>query len=58
MTNALPHSHETTNQAAEAQEPADDNWYRNLSIAFLVGMVFLFGLFTFMLIMLAHSAPS
>lgn len=58
MANALPHSHEATNQIAEVPEPADDNWYRNLSIAFLVGMVFLFGLFTFMLIMLAGSQPS
>jgi maltodextrin utilization protein YvdJ len=58
MVNALPHSHEATHQGAEIQEAVDDNWYRNLSIAFLVGMVFLFGLFTFMLIILAGSQPS
>jgi|GEM_PF-1579566 hypothetical protein len=58
MANALPHANEATHQGAEVQEPADDNWYRNLSIAFLVGMVFLFGLFIFMLVMLAGSQPS
>lgn len=58
MANALPHSHEAANQAAEPQEPADDNWYRNLSVAFLVGMVFLFGLFIAMLIFLASSPAS
>lgn len=58
MANALPHSHEAANPAAEVQEPADDNGYRNLSIAFLVGMVFLFGFFIAMLIILASSAPS
>jgi hypothetical protein len=55
MANALPHTHEAANRAAETQEPADNNWYRNLSIAFLVGMVFLFGLFTLMLILLAGA---
>lgn len=39
----------------EPQEPADNNFYRNLTIAFMVGMVFLFGLFTLMLILLARA---
>ena len=58
MANALPHSHEAANQAVEIEEPADDNWYRNLSIAFLIGMIFLFSLFIFMLIMLAGAQAS
>jgi hypothetical protein len=39
----------------DPHEPADDNFYRNLTIAFMVGMVFLFGLFTLMLILLARA---
>ena len=39
----------------EPHEPADDNFYRNLAIAFMVGMVFLFSLFTLMLILLARA---
>ena len=42
----------------ESQEPADDNFYRNLTIAFLIGIVFLFSGFTLMLILLAGSQPS
>ena len=42
----------------EPQEPADDNFYRNLTIAFLIGIVFLFSGFTLMLILLAGSQPS
>ena len=42
----------------EPQEPADDNFYRNLTIAFLIGIVFLFSGFTLMLMLLAGSQPS
>jgi hypothetical protein len=42
----------------EPQEPADDNFYRNLAIAFMIGIVFLFSGFTLMLILLAGSQPS
>ena len=49
-------AHAITND--EPIEPADDRFYLNLTIAFLVGIVFLFGLFTLMLILLASAQPS
>jgi hypothetical protein len=58
MANVAPQSSQTAPQDMEVQEPADDNFYRNLSIAFLIGIVFLFGLFTFMLILLAGAQPA
>ena len=58
MANPVPQSSQAIPPHAEPQEPADDNFYRNLSIAFLVGIVFLFGLFTLMLILLAGAPAS
>ncbi len=42
----------------EPHEPADDNFYRNLTIAFLIGIMVLFSGFILMLILLAGSQPS
>ena len=42
--------------AAEVQEPADDTFYRTLAISFLVGMVFIFALFIFILVILAGAS--
>jgi hypothetical protein len=39
----------------EPDEPADNNFYLNLTIAFMVGIVFLFVGFTLMLILLASA---
>ena len=58
MANVAPQSSQAAAEHIEPQEPADNSFYLNLTIAFLVGMVFLFGLFTFMLILLAGSQPS
>jgi hypothetical protein len=58
MTNLAPHSAQVAPQDAEPEEPADNNFYRNLTIAFLVGMIFLFGLFTLMLVLLAGAQAS
>lgn len=55
MANLAPQSAQALPQHDEPDEPADDNFYRNLTIAFLVGMVFLFGLFTLMMILLASA---
>lgn len=55
MANLAPHSAQVAPQDAEPEEPVDNNFYLNLTIAFLVGMVFLFGLFTLMLILLAGA---
>jgi hypothetical protein len=57
MANSIEQvAHAVTND--EPVEPADDRFYLNLTIAFLVGIVFLFGLFTLMLILLAGAQPS
>lgn len=58
MANVAPHSSQVAPLDAEPEEPADDSFYSRLSIAFLVGIVFLFGLFTLMLILLAGAQPS
>ncbi|HEU5369833.1 MAG TPA: hypothetical protein VFU69_15280 [Ktedonobacterales bacterium] len=58
MANPVPQSSQASSQEVELPEPADDNFYRNLSIAFLIGIVFLFGLFTLMLILLAGAPAS
>ncbi len=58
MAHLAPQSPQASSQEVELPEPADDNFYRNLSIAFLIGIVFLFGLFTLMLILLAGAPAS
>lgn len=40
----------------EKPEPADDNGYRVLAVSFIIGMVFIFALFTVMLILLAGAS--
>lgn len=58
MANVAPQSSHAAPLDAEPEEPADNSFYSQLSIAFLVGIVFLFGLFTLMLILLAGAQPS
>ncbi|HLW00565.1 MAG TPA: hypothetical protein VKT82_18040 [Ktedonobacterales bacterium] len=57
MANPLEHAAQAISQD-EPQEPADDNFYRNLTIAFIIGIAFLFSGFTLMLILLAGAQPS
>ena len=51
MANALPN----TSATVEKAEPADNRTYINLVIAFMIGIVFLMGLFIGMLIILARA---
>lgn len=51
MANALPN----TTATVETAEPADNRTYINLVIAFMVGIVFLMGLFVAMLLILAQA---
>ncbi len=55
MANIAPQPSQMPPQDTEPPEPADNNFYTLLSIAFLVGMVFLFGLFILMMVMLAGA---
>ncbi len=55
MANLAPQPSPAAPQDSGPEEPADNSFYRTLSIAFLVGMVFLFGLFILMMILLASA---
>ncbi len=55
MANVLPQPPQAAQHAEAVNEPADNSFYLRLSLAFLVGIVFLFGLFTLMMILLAGA---
>jgi hypothetical protein len=40
----------------ETPEPADDNGYRVLATAFIIGMIFIFTFFTLMLMLMAGAS--
>jgi len=55
MANVVPQPPQAAPQHIEFEEPADNSFYLRLSVAFLVGIVFLFGLFILMMILLAGA---
>ncbi len=56
MAQSTTDTEKATIAETEVKEPADDSFYRTLAISFLVGMVFIFALFTFILIILAGAS--